>query len=171
MMKLRILGVVCLAFGFATASGAQTKISGTVLCAKPEVVASADAGDRPGHTMALQKGTCTWTNPLSIEGTKSKDDAGVWFADTTSTRMSGTGMIVGTMENGDKMFVSVHDSAPLKNGQPGEGKGTFSFTGGTGKLKGITGKGTYTLKFAADGTATAEVQGEYSMPAAKPMAK
>jgi hypothetical protein len=171
MMKLRILGAVCLAIAFATVSQAQTKISGTVVCAKPEVAASADVGDRPGHTMALQKGTCTWTKPMSIEGANTKEDASVWFAETTSTRMTGTGAIVGTLDNGDKMFVSVHDSTPLKNGQPGDGQGTFVFTGGTGKLKGIAGKGTYTLKFGADGTATAEVQGEYSMPAAKPASK
>jgi hypothetical protein len=36
--------------------------------------------------------------------------------------------------------------------------------GGTGKLKGIKGKGTYKAKMASDGSATGEVEGEYELP-------
>jgi hypothetical protein len=43
-------------------------------------------------------------------------------------------------------------------------EGTWSFAGGTGKLKGIKGKGTYKGKGAPDGSATYEVEGEYEMP-------
>ena len=42
--------------------------------------------------------------------------------------------------------------------------GTWTFTGGTGKLKGIKGKGTYKDKGAADGSGTIEVEGEYELP-------
>jgi hypothetical protein len=43
-------------------------------------------------------------------------------------------------------------------------------------VKGLKGHGTYTIKFEADGSATAEVEGEYTLPAAtmapaKPKAK
>lgn len=170
MMKARILGVACFVFAFAGVVGAQTNISGTVTCAKPDTVSTLDVGDRSGHSMALNKGTCTWTKPMEIEGAKSKDDADVFFTEMTSSRITTTGSVVGTLDNGDKMFVSIHDSAPIKDGKPGEGKGTFVLTGGTGKLKGIMGKGTYTMTYNADGTATAEVTGEYTMPAPKPMA-
>lgn len=43
-----------------------------------------------------------------------------------------------------------------------EGKGTWGFTGGTGKLKGIKGKGTYTCKPSGDEN-TCEVEGEYEL--------
>ena len=43
-------------------------------------------------------------------------------------------------------------------------KGEWSYTGGTGKLKGIKGKRTYTGKGAPDGSATYDVEGEYELP-------
>ena len=67
-----------------------------------------------------------------------------------------------------QFFVSFRDSAAVKAGQPGEAKGTWSYTGGTGKLKGITGKGTYTATNNADGTSVVDVEGEYAIPAAAP---
>jgi hypothetical protein len=43
-------------------------------------------------------------------------------------------------------------------------EGKWSFGGGTGKLKGLKGKGTYKGKGAPDGTLTVEVEGEYELP-------
>jgi len=113
-MKARILGIACVTFLFAAAAGAQTKISGAAQCGKPETVGKADAGDRAGHTMELAKGSCTWTAPLEVAGLKSKDGNSVSFVEATSTRSSGTGTFVGNMDNGDKFFVSFHDSTTIK---------------------------------------------------------
>jgi hypothetical protein len=52
----------------------------------------------------------------------------------------------------------------LKDGKPVSGEGTWSFTSGTGKLKGIKGKGTYKGTANADGSMTYQVDGEYSLP-------
>jgi hypothetical protein len=41
-------------------------------------------------------------------------------------------------------------------------KGTWGFTGGSGKLKGIKGKGTFTCAPSGDGVAC-EVEGEYQL--------
>ena len=43
--------------------------------------------------------------------------------------------------------------------------GTWVYTGGTGKFKGIKGKGTYKITIGADGTGVGDVDGEYTMPA------
>ena len=69
-----------------------------------------------------------------------------------------------TMANGDKMYVRIQSTASMKDGNLQAAQGTWSFTGGSGKLKGIQGKGTYTGKGAADGSATYEVEGEYQLP-------
>jgi hypothetical protein len=168
-MNLRIVSMMTLAFLFASSVGAQTKVTGKQQCPKAEMVGTADAGDRTGHTMQLAKsGTCTWATPMEMAGEKSKDGSSVAFVETTSTRNTSTGTYVGNMENGDKFFVSFHDSAPVKDGKPGDSKGTWSYTGGTGKLKGITGKGTYTVTPNADGTAAVDVEGDYAIPAAAP---
>jgi hypothetical protein len=164
-MKARILAIACVTFLFAAGAGAQTKISGTAQCGKPETVGKDDAGDRAGHTMELGKGSCTWTAPLEMAGLKSKDGNSVSFVEaTSSTRSSGTGTFVGNMDNGDKFFVSFHDSTTIKDGQPaGPSKGTWSYTGGTGK-------GTYTVTVNADGTSTVAVEGDYTIAEPTPKA-
>jgi hypothetical protein len=42
------------------------------------------------------------------------------------------------------------------------GKGTWSYTGGAGKLKGITGKGTYTCKSQGE-RVSCDIDGEYQL--------
>jgi len=164
-MKLRIVSFMFLAFLFASAAGAQTKVTGKQQCPKPEVVGTTDAGDRAGHTLTLQKNTCTWTTPLEMEGEKSKDGTSVTFAEITSTRATSTGTYGGNMENGDKFYVSFRDSSAVKDGKPEDVKGTWMYTGGTGKLKGIKGKGTYTVTLNEDGSGIVDVEGEYTVTA------
>lgn len=169
-MRLRIACVMGLAFLFASAIGAQTKVSGQHKWPKAaETVGTAEAGDKPGHTLSIMKSTGgMWTTPLEMEGQKSTEGSSVAFVEMTATRATSNGTYVGDMDNGDKFFVSFHDTAAVKNGKPGVGKGTWSYTGGTGKLKGITGKGTYTVTPNADGSSMVDVEGEYSVPAASP---
>jgi len=71
------------------------------------------------------------------------------------------------MANGDKYYVRFQGASTLKDGAPQSAVGTWSFTGGTGKLKGIKGGGGYKGTFAADGSATVEVDGQYELPAPK----
>lgn len=167
-MKKHIVGIAGLVFLLAPVVGAQTKISGSHKCAKPETVGTVEVGEKSGHMMTLVKDACEWTKPLEMEGVKAKDGTSFIFSEMTATRASSTGNYVGTMENGDKFMVSFHDTAAVKGGKPGPGKGTWSFTGGTGKLKGITGKGTYTTSLNEDGTGGADVEGEYAIAAAAP---
>ncbi len=168
-MKLRFVSILGLAFLFASAVGAQTKVSGQHKCDKgPDVVGTADAGDKPGLSLAVLKNTCQWTTPLEMEGEKSVDGSSVAFLETTATRATSNGTYVGNMDGGDKFYVSFRDSGPTKDGKPGVSKGTWSYTGGTGKLKGISGKGTYTVTPKADGGAVVDVEGEYSIAAGAP---
>ena len=164
-MKLRLVCAMALVVLFASVAGAQTKVSGAQTCAKPEVVGTQEVSDKAGHTMSLVKYGCNWTTPMEMEGLKTKDGASVAFSEVTATRASAEGPYVANMDNGDKFFVSFHDSAAVKNGNPGAAKGTWSYTGGTGKLKGVTGKGTYGVTVNADGTAAVSVEGEYSIAA------
>ena len=58
-------------------------------------------------------------------------------------------------------FGGCHAIAPgtLKDGVETAEKGTWSFTGGTGKLKGITGKGTYNCTPSGDGV-SCDIEGQ-----------
>ena len=175
-MKIRMMTVAGLALLVASAVSAQTKFSGTVQCAKPDPNYTIEVGDMPGHTLTLEKDACKWTSATEINGLKIGDDNGVGTSEAWATKVSSTGTRVVTMDNGDKMFATTKDTSPVKDKMPTNIAGTFTITGGTGKLKGIKGHGTYKVTPAADGSASVTVEGEYTMaapaaPKAKPAAK
>jgi hypothetical protein len=147
--------------GLAMLAPAQTKISGTVQCGKPDEEHSLDVGDRPNHSLMISKGKCTWTKPMKIAGTQTKEDDGTNFDELDGDRTRGHGYVVGTMDNGDKMYVSIQSSGTMKDGKMQGSHGTFALTGGTGKLKGVKGKGTFKGTAAEDGTTSYDVVGVY----------
>jgi hypothetical protein len=128
---------------------AQTKISGTVQCSKPDEQHALEVGDRPNHSLMIAKGKC-----LEIAGTQAKEDVGTGFDEIAGNRSHGHGYVINTWANGDKSYVHTQGSATLKDGAIESAEGTWNFTGGTGKLKGIKGKGTYKGKGAPGGSVT-----------------
>jgi len=164
-MKIRIMTVAGLVFMLASAVGAQTKFTGTVTCAKPDPNYTIDAPDHPGHSYSLEKDSCSWGADTLINGLKITADTGVGTGEMTATRATSSASRVATMENGDKFFASIHDTSPVKDGVPTDIEGQFTITGGTGKLKGIKGHGTYKVTPNADGSASVSVRGEYTVPA------
>jgi hypothetical protein len=151
--------LVCFA---AVAASGQTKISGTVQCGKPDPQQVVTVGDRPGHSLGVEQAKCTWTNPMEIEGAKSKDGVSTATNDISGNTAHARGVHVSTMDSGDKYFVSYQGTATTKDGALVGSKGTWSFTGGTGKLKGIKGKGTFTCTPSGDGS-SCEVEGDYQL--------
>ncbi len=147
-----------------SAASAQTKISGTVQCGKPDTQQKVDVGDRPNHSFMITQGRCTWTKPLEIAGTQDKEGLNTIFGEISGNKSRDHGFYVDSMVSGDKAHVSYQGMTALKDGQPQSFEGTWSYTGGTGKLKGLKGKGTYKGTAAADGTVTYDVEGEYELP-------
>lgn len=99
-MKLRTVSVV-VALSFASVA-AQITVAGKQHCPKPRALASTEAGDEAGHTMTLEKSTCTCLTPLEMAGERSKEGTFVAFSEASSTRTATSGMYVGTMDNGDR---------------------------------------------------------------------
>ncbi len=163
-MKTKSILAFLAALSLATVAGAQNKISGTLQCAKPDEEHPLDVGDRPHHSFTISKGKCTWTKPLEIAGTQSKEDVVTGFGEMSANTSRGHAYVVSNMANGDKAYVRVQGSATLKDGVPQTAQGSWSYAGGTGKLKGLKGKGTYKGKAGADGSMTYEVEGEYELP-------
>jgi hypothetical protein len=164
-VRARSLLVFLSAIALATVATAQTKMSGTVSC-KPQ----ADAGktieldDAKGHAMGLSKSMCTWTKGFEIGGSTAKDGYSVAATEVNGNKATARGVHISTMASGDKAHVRFQGTTTMKDGKPAEDKGTWSFTGGTGKLKGLKGKGTYDGKPEADGSMTYQIEGEYSLP-------
>lgn len=165
-MKKNVVALLGLLALFVTMSaGAQTKMSGTLTCTKADPSYKVDAGDRAGHADWLEKNSCTWTQAPEIGGDKSKDGYSISSTEISSTHGMTHGTHVTTMVSGDRTFVAFHDEYPVKDGKPGDSTGHWTYTGGTGKLKGLKGKGTYKATPTADGTITVAVEGEYELPA------
>ena len=166
-MKRNVWLVGCVALFATVGANAQTKISFTATC-KSDSQQNLEVGDRPGHILALWKVACTYVQPTEIGGEKVKDGYSVGLSEDTTTRSTDSGHHVATTDNGDKTFTAFHGTTPLKDGKrAGDTNGTWSYTGGTGKLKGIKGKGKYRVTRNDDGTVTVAGEGEYELPASK----
>ncbi|MBI1940943.1 MAG: hypothetical protein HYS33_05475 [Acidobacteria bacterium] len=163
-MRIRISLIPLVVLVLAAVASAQTKISGTTVCAKPDQQHMIEVGDRAGHSLTVSQGKCSWSKPMEIAGIQTKDDQVSVAGDVSGNKSNGRGYVVGTMANGDKFFVRLRGTSTLKDGAIETDEGKFTFAGGTGKLKGIKGGGTYKGKGGPEGT-TYEVEGEYTLPA------
>ena len=143
---------------------AQTKVSGTLSCAKADPAYSIEVGDTGKGVMSLVKVPCTWSKGMEMAGSATKDGYSVAASETHGGKTKEHGIHVGSMANGDTYSVHFQGTGTVKPDHSGNAAGTWSFDGGTGKLKGLTGKGTYKSTYNADGTGTAEVAGEYKIP-------
>jgi hypothetical protein len=165
-MKLRIALVCAGLILLAANTRAQTKLSGTIQCAKADPETALPVGDRDGHAFVVAKAKCTWTKPLDLAGVPTKTGEDTVFAEADGARSRDSGYDITTMGNGDQFVVRFSGTSTFgKDHTMQTQTGTWSFVRGTGKLKGIAGKGTYSGKGAADGSSTTEVEGEYKIGA------
>lgn len=161
-MSTRTAVVFLAVSALATLAQAQTKISGTVQCAKPAKEFSIPVEGEVGHAYAISQGTCTWTKPMEIAGTRTKSDVLTNYDEVKGDTAYGHGDGVGTLQNGDQFRVRLEAKTLLKEGAPVSSDGKWKFVGGTGALKTVKGGGTYACKGGPEGM-TCEVSGEYSV--------
>lgn len=156
-MKVVLVGICFVALGMT--APAQTKISGTAHCNKPDIQQKADISDHPGHMLMLTQAKCTWSKPLDVDGVQSKDGEDSGVNDMHGMAGTGHGYYIDTMANGDKTFVRWQG----KQSADGAAEGTWKYVGGTGKFKGLKGGGTYKGKGQQDGSVDFDVEGEYTL--------
>jgi hypothetical protein len=165
-MKYKSLGLTLLFAAFAGSSLAQTRVSGATKCPKSDTTYTVEIGDQAGHVLILEKGSCTWSTPLEMAGLKSTGYTGADSVDVTGAQGQSRGYVTITMDNGDKAYVRWQAGGTATKEGSVTGEGTWSYTGGTGKLKGLKGKGTFKFSTAPDGTSEAQIEGGYSLPEA-----
>jgi hypothetical protein len=159
--------VGCLA---ATTAHAQTAFTASQLCAKPDPQLIVPVGDRPGHALGVLHFKCQWTTPMQIGSDASKDGEDVETIEITGNSAHASGRHVSTMQSGDKAFVSYSGNETLKDGALVGSKGTWAFTGGSGTLAGIFGKGTYSCASTADGV-RCDIEGSYEITVTRTIKK
>jgi hypothetical protein len=170
-MKRKTLVLSFLLTASAGAALAQTKISGAGTCGKADASNVVEVGDRSGHALVVSKNSCTWSTPMEMAGLKSKTYTVAATSDVTGEKSQERGYVVITMDNGDKAYVRFQGTGTTKEGGARSGEGTWSYTGGTGKLKGLKGKGTFKSSGASADSTEDQVEGEYTLPEAAAKAK
>jgi hypothetical protein len=155
---------VTYAQGTATPAAAQSKLTAKMDCPKFEP-SPVPVGDQPGHALAVGKTKCTYSAG-EIAGVQIKEEEDTFAMDMTAARSGDRGYAVISLANGDKAFVQFQGTTMMKNNVPTGASGTWSFTGGTGKAKGLKGKGTYKGSYKADGSASFEITGDYEVAVA-----
>jgi hypothetical protein len=161
-MKTRFMALALSGMLVAACLSAQTKTSGTAIC-KMDPSTPVALTDKPNHAFAVGRAQCTWTG-FEVAGMASKTGISTDLDEISGDTMTARGYHVSTMANGDTTVVKYQGSGKLKDGKPLSGKGTWSYISGTGKFKGIKGKGTYMGTANADGSITYKIEGEYSLP-------
>jgi len=140
----RIATPFLIVLGFSSLSVAQTKISGYVKCSKPDQVQKIDVGDKPDHVFTISQNKCAWTQPMQIEGIQTKEDVITNSGEMSGTKAKTHGFVIDTLSNGDKFYARTHGTDKFQSGgNVQSSQGWWSFEGGTGKLAGIKGEGTY----------------------------
>lgn len=167
----RLVTLLLFAFVSVLPAAAQSKITGQISCAKPQINYSADVGDQSGHALLLQKASCEWSKPVTIAGVRAGSSTDISTIDAMGTSMQQRGYNVSTMSNGDKYTVRYQGVTRANQDGTATFSGTWTFSSGTGKLRGIRGSGTYQGTGSADGSGVINVVGTYTLPSAKPAPK
>ena len=162
-MKTRFGSLLFSGVLLAVSLSAATMTSGTATCTMdPASPAPVALTDTPNHALAVGKAHCTWTG-FSVAGQAYKDGVSTSLNEISGDTSTATGYHVATTTTGDSATAKFQGSGKLKDGKNVSDGGTWTFTSGTGKLKGIKGKGTYRGTANPDGTMTYKVTGEYSL--------
>jgi hypothetical protein len=141
-MLTKSLGVIGCALVLTLYSPAQTRISGTMHCGRPDTDQQLDVGDTSGHTISLTQTSCSWTKPLVIDGIPDTEGVSSQIGEIQDGNYTSHGYFVDTMSNGDKVFLRYEATVTMTDGEVQSVQGKWNYTGGTGKFKGIQGDGT-----------------------------
>ena len=152
--------VVLFVFGMAlidyAMAGEKVKLYATSVTTKAHQM---KVGDEEGHVIILSESKQVYFNEKTGEkltrvGTNIMD---INLKTGKGSLIKSYGVM--TSPNGDKRF-TVSEGKPVGKGH---WKGTYTYTGGTGKFEGIKGGGTWDSKSLAPGTSYMEVEGEMEL--------
>jgi hypothetical protein len=165
-MRYKFLCTCLLLLIAVSLASAQTKRTFSGKCGKPENPQSIPVGDKDGHMFIVEQGKCE-TDKGEIGSAKSKDGAFSEHGEVMGNHIKVSGVYVETYDSGDKVFYSYQGASTTKDGALASGNNTWRISGGTGKMKGITGTGSCKLTPGEGGGLHYACNGEYTLAAAK----
>lgn len=168
-----ILCVAALVLGLlflpsATQAQKRGRISASSVCGGSEVHQTVVIDDDKQHSISLDKRPCTWKEPIEIVGTSSPTYMSYGVDDVQNNASHDQGYAVGTLTKGDKYFLHYNGTARMSDGVPVRLEGTWEFTGGTGSLQRLNGRGTYQAQPSAAGEMVFRIEGEYQISESPP---
>lgn len=159
-MTSRLILITCV-LALAGSAFAQTKASGSFECPKADPSYTIAVPDREGHTFAITQNKCTVGKPMPIAGLDPTLLVTTTFYERTEASSRMTASAVTTYTNGDKAFTRI---AGTLDRATATWVGKWTYTGGTGKLRAVTGGGTFACKVKSSGASTCETTAEYTVP-------
>ncbi|MCW2239086.1 hypothetical protein [Azospirillum canadense] len=116
--------------------------------------------DQPGHMIAITEFDGAAFNS---DGKPFLDKARYQVTDITDTAGQEIGYKTFTEPDGSKVYARYLLKEKKKDGAQTVWNGTWEFTGGTGKYRGITGRGSYHVVSVSDTAVWDELTGEYKV--------
>jgi hypothetical protein len=138
--------LVLFIFSLASSVMAQTRLSATSVCQPASSHQTITIDDERRHSISIDQRTCRWTAPLPFGPSSSAEYIASGIDDVQVESSHDSGYAVGKTTSGDKYFIRYLGTANMKGGAPSHLAGTWTFTGGTGALRGLTGHGTYSAE-------------------------
>jgi hypothetical protein len=143
VMRSKLFVILGLLLILAAAASGQTKITGTLSCGKPRRGVS--------HSVPSASSPAPGLRRWSTAKCKAKTATTSPYGDGNGAKVRSSGYHVSNLSNGERIYVRFQGNDTTMDGKPGTTEGTWSYTGGTGKFKGIKGKGTYKGKADSHG--------------------
>jgi hypothetical protein len=119
------------------------RISASSTCDQSEIHQSVTVEDGKQHSISLDKRPCRWDKAIEIGGSPSMVSTSYGVDDVQNNESRDEGYVVGVLSNGDNYFLCYVGTATMRDGAPVHLEGTWKFTGGTGALQRLRGKGAY----------------------------
>ena len=167
-----VLVVACLTVSVGqTPTGAQSQAAAAARpgktasgwkCGVPSPMHAVPVGDSPNHMYIVQQVKCTATKG-EIGGVKEQEGAATEFADVVGDKITGHGVFVETLANGDKVNATYRFEGTSKDKVFQMGSNKWTFVSGTGLMKGAKGSGTCKAKGNAEGGIDFDCTGTYTL--------
>ena len=172
MRRMVFVGAACLVLSLAegpanaqSQAAAAARSGKTVSgwkCTAPSPAHAVPVGDSPNHMYVVQQTKCTATKG-EIGGVKEQEGVATEFADVVGDKVTGHGVFVETLANGDKVHVTYTFEGTSKDKVFQMGSNKWTFVSGTGMMQGAKGSGTCKAKGTPDGGAEFECTGTHTL--------
>lgn len=146
----------------AFAQGQKT-LSATSNCGIALVHQAVAIDDGGHHSISLDQRECSFENPTELSGSRIVRYVSSGVDDVQFDKARDQGYVVGETANGDQYFLRYEGTSALKDGIPLHLEGTWKFTGGTGRLRGLSGQGTYRAQPTPSGGMVFKLEGSYQV--------